>query len=511
LNRLKVINDEAVHLFSFGVGSGILGPDSTTRQDTMASDFSNELQLHLRSDYRLIFIVTSEEERARGELRNACDRAGMTLLEPRTPGTLRDLSEQLDAAGDAGTVVLVNDLHRRLEQPDVLRLLADLDAGGGCQRRAVVLTPSFTVPQELEHLSAVLELPLPTREELADVLNSVCAATGVLLVEDDLEAMVRVGRGLTEGEARRAFTKALLGWPEDAPLAREAVEKDKRKALHRSNVLEHVDVTENFDRVGGMDQLKKWLESRRKAFSREAREFGLPVPKGLLLMGIQGCGKSLTAKAVAGFWNLPLVRLDLSAVYGQPHPEESLRTALRTAEAMAPVVLWIDEIEKGFDIGGRGESARLLGGLITWLQEKQHEVFVVATANRVEALPPELPRKGRFDEIFFVDLPAPAERREILELHLRRRNLNPGDYDLEELVRRTDKFTGSELEQIIVSAMYGAFERGDAVTDADLRRALSNAVSLYETFEPEIKKLREWARKRARSASSDRSRIDYFK
>jgi SpoVK/Ycf46/Vps4 family AAA+-type ATPase len=227
-------------------------------------------------------------------------------------------------------------------------------------------------------------------------------------------------------------------------------------------------------------------------------------------MGVQGCGKSLTSKAVAGFWRLPLTRLDLSAVFGQPRPEEALRGALRIAEAMAPLVLWIDEIEKGFDRGGEGPAARLLGGMVTWLQEKVDEVFVVATANQVAQLPPELPRKGRFDEIFFVDLPNVHERREIFELHLKRRGLDPASFDVDGLAKKSDKLTGSEIEQLIIAAMYGAFGRDEKPTDRDLTHALSETVSLYETFEPEIKKLREWARKRARPASTDRRKVDLF-
>ena len=228
-------------------------------------------------------------------------------------------------------------------------------------------------------------------------------------------------------------------------------------------------------------------------------------------MGIQGCGKSLMAKAVAGHWNLPLVRLDLSAVFGSPRPEEALSSALRVGEAMAPVVLWIDEIEKGFDMGGEGPAARLLGGMVTWLQEKQKEVFVVATANRVANLPPELPRKGRFDEIFFVDLPNFHERCDILKLHLGKRGRNPAHYSIEALAKNADKLTGSELEQLIISAMYSAFSNELELEDGDLIRALKETVPLYDTFEEEIKALREWARKRARPASTDRRKVDMFK
>ncbi|MBN2343031.1 MAG: AAA family ATPase [Deltaproteobacteria bacterium] len=471
-------------------------------------NFTQELALNLQSDYPIVFVVTFEEQTVMHEIEEACAQAGLHAQFPRKPGTLVDLDQQLRAL-ESGKVVVLNDVHLKLSEPDVVRLLSDLDVG--LSGAVVVVTPSPKIPRELERISSVVEYPLPDISRLTEVLRTTCVETGVILVDDDAAAMVRVAQGLTQGEAKRAFKKALLGWPEEAALARAAVEKEKRKALVRSNVLEHVEVTEDFSNVGGMNMLKSWLRSRKQAFSEEARRFGLPVPKGLLLMGIQGCGKSLAAKAVAGFWGLPLVRLDISAVFGQASPEESLRVALRTAEAMAPVILWIDEIEKGFDNQFKGAQARLLGGLITWLQEKQKEVFVVATANKVDALPPELPRKGRFDEIFFVDLPDIQERKDILTLHLQKRGLNPDAFNLDDLARKTEKLTGSELEQLVIGAMYLAFERGEQPSADDLRKVFNSTVSLYDTFESEIKKMREWARKRARMASSDRSKLDYFK
>lgn len=471
-------------------------------------DFSQELALNLRSNYPIVFVVTFEEKTVISHIEHACAMSNYNCVQPRAAGQIMDISEQL-AQLSADTVLILNDVHRRLLQPDVIRLLADLDMG--LQGAVVIVTPALQVPPELERISSIVEFPLPNEERLQRILFEICVETGVILVEEDSAGMVRVAKGLTEGEASRVFTKALLGWPEEAGAARGAVEKEKRKALLRSNVLEHVEVSDDISTIGGMDTLKAWLRSRQRAFSTEAREYGLPVPKGLLLMGIQGCGKSLAAKAVAGFWQLPLVRLDVSAVFGQSFPEESLRVALKTAEAMAPLVLWIDEIEKGFDNQYKGAQARLLGGLITWLQEKQQEVFVVATANKVDALPPELPRKGRFDEIFFVDLPNQHERKEILTLHLEKRGLSPAQFDVDSWAEKTDKLTGSELEQLVIAAMYMAFERKDKPTNNDLRKALASTVSLYETFESEIKKMREWARKRARMASSDRSKIDYFK
>jgi SpoVK/Ycf46/Vps4 family AAA+-type ATPase len=421
------------------------------------------------------------------------------------------MHKQMENSLSSGSVTLFTDIHRVLSNPDVLMLLSDFDRDKKNIGRAVVIAPFAEIPPELERISAVLHHPLPNIEQLRPVLDTVCVKTKVLLVEDDIEALLRVGKGLIKSEAQRAFTRALIAFPEDATSARKSVEQDKRRALARSSVLEFVDDKINFDDVGGMDHLKKWLGARRKAFLKEARDFGLPVPKGMLLMGIQGCGKSLAAKAVGGFWELPVVRLDIFSVFGHRDSEQVLNRALLTSEAMSPCILWIDEIEKGFDAGGDGKSSRLLGTLITWLQEKKSEVFVVATANKVESLPPELARKGRFDEIFFVDLPDPSERKDIFKLHLLKRNLEIGSFDLNELVARSEKMTGSEIEQIVIAGMYTAFERGEKTSQQDLIAALKSTVTLYETFEKEIKNLREWARTHARIASSDRSRLDLFK
>ena len=469
--------------------------------------FAEELALNLKSEFPIVFIAAFEEHSVLPEIHRACELAQLECMIPRKPGTLVDIEAQMKQLA-RGKVLVLAEAAGQLENPAVIRLLSDLDLTDSGS--VVFIVSRLMIPTEIERLSSIMEYPLPDTDRLRQILDEVCVETGVLLVDEDAEAMVRVSQGLTDGEARRGFRKALLGWPEATAQARASVEKEKRKALLRSNVLEHVDVDSDLADVGGMNMLKAWLKSRKEAFSARAQAYGLPAPKGVLLMGIQGCGKSLAAKSVAGFWQLPLVRMDISAIFGQPFPEESLRSALRMAEAMAPMVLWIDEIEKGFDNEYKGTEARLLSGLITWLQEKKKEVFVVATANKVDALPPELPRKGRFDEIFFVDLPDAKERRDILMLHMKKRNLNPASFDMTALVAKTDKFTGSELEQLIVSAMYLSFERAEDTTDADLRRVLNNNVTLYETFEPEIKKMREWARKRARMASSDRSKIDYF-
>lgn len=481
----------------------------------MTQNFVEELCLHLKADYPLVFVLSKEEKRAIKLVQQAVAEAGYKVTMPRASGTTAPVAELLQTAmkgkGKARSVVLLDDVHRQLEERDTLRVLADMaDKERKAPRSVVILVPWVDLPPELERLSAVLELPLPTPLELRDALDRTCVELGVIYSEEDVAKMVRSAQGLTEEEALRAFSKAMIGWPEDARGALDSVARDKKRALHQSRVLENVEVPTNLDDVGGLDRLKDWLGSRSEAFSDRAREYGLPAPRGLLLMGVQGCGKSLTSKAVAGYWQLPLIRLDLWAAFGTSRPEEALRNALRVAEAMAPVVLWIDEIEKGFDKDGQGSASRLLGGMVTWLQEKSKEVFVVATANRVSSLPPELPRKGRFDEVFFVDLPDFHERCEILNLHLRKRGRDPEIFSIEALAKKADKLTGSELEQLIIAAMYSSFSRDLEVTDEDLLRALKETVPLYETFEDDIKALREWARKRARPASTDRRKIDLF-
>jgi SpoVK/Ycf46/Vps4 family AAA+-type ATPase len=262
--------------------------------------------------------------------------------------------------------------------------------------------------------------------------------------------------------------------------------------------------------VGGLTNLKAWLSQRTAAFGERARQFGLPEPRGLLLLGVQGCGKSLTAKAVSAHWNLPLLRLDMGRIFSGliGSSEENLRKAIRVAESVAPVVLWVDEIEKGLSgvassgAGDSGVSARVFGTLLTWLQEKTAPVFVVATANRIDGLPPEVLRKGRFDEIFFIDLPEQAERQDIFRIHLHRRKREPTAFGLEELATLTDGFSGAEIEQVVIAGLYEAFAEGKELAQPHLVRVIQDTFPLSVTMGDEIGRLREWARGRTRPASS---------
>ena len=481
---------------------------------------AEELKLIVSSGYPLVYLLTPEEERGQRLVVDALKGAGLKVgMWSSTGGAKKQdrlmdpeqLLKSLNKVGAGATVLL--DFHVFLDRPEVLRRIRDLipvlSRNG---HTLVVLSPMLVMPEELEKDITLLELPLPTREELDALFRRICAQEKIVFPEDFVDSVVRAARGLTENEARRVFTKALRkggGFKlDDVGLIIE----EKKKSIRKSDVLEYFDLEEDLGQVGGLGEVKRWVKDRSRAFDEEAARYGLPAPKGLLLIGVQGCGKSLTAKAVAGTWKLPLVRLDLSAVFGSASPETSMHRAMVVAESLAPVVLWVDEIEKGFgDMSGPGGNAtRVFGSFVTWLQEKRLPVFVVATANEVSNLPPELLRKGRFDETFFVDLPDVHERKSILGIHLAKRDREVNKFDLESLARQTEHFSGAELEQGVVAGMYRAFGEKREVTTDDIGKELGEIVPLYATFEEKIKVLRDWARTRTRRASLDQSLVDLF-
>jgi SpoVK/Ycf46/Vps4 family AAA+-type ATPase len=373
--------------------------------------------------------------------------------------------------------------------------------------------PLPVVPIELAKDISVLDVPLPDRDELGRILQR-CLSNDELR-SCDPERISLAALGLTAREALRSFRKAAhlasVQRAKRRPFKWEAaVIAQKQRLMASAGALEFSDSSVGLPDVGGLEELKRWVDHRRTAFTPAAREFGLPQPKGLLLLGVQGCGKSLAAKSLAGYWGLPLVRLDLGALFsGALPPEPTLRAAAKAAEAMAPCVLWVDEIEKGFPQGD-AETTRLLGSLLTWLQEKTAPVFFVATANAVDTLPPELLRRGRFDEIFFVDLPDLEARRQIVAIHLGTRGRNPSMFDATEVAQLTANYSGAELEQVVIDALYAAFAAGRDLEQSDLADAARSMVPLYKMRETEIKALRTWARDRARPAGHDRSLVDLF-
>lgn len=486
--------------------------------------FMRELRSLLKAPYALIHIETHEEARAVDLLQRLAAHQQRPVWEWSITNGFgdddhADLMTALPAveAIDKPGIFIFKDATDDLEAPRLRRRLREAEAH--CARTGKTLI--FIGPRPIDYPEFAkdltpLSLPLPDRQVIARQYDAVFPADkfGVL----PKNSLIGGAMGLTQREAHRAFHRVRHQLVEAHQAGEDfdveaAILQEKQRMVGRSKVLEFHALDAGLDSVGGLDSLKDWLIKRRKAFGEEARQFGLPAPKGLLLIGVQGCGKSLTAKVVGRHWGLPLLRLDMGRVFdGQRSPEESLRAALKTCDALAPCVLWMDEIEKGFATGQRddGRATRVLGSLLTWQQEKQTPVFVVATANEVKSLPPELLRKGRFDEIFFVDLPQLHERMEILQIHLGRRQITIADEELAELAEKSEHFSGAELEQVVISAMYAAFADDRDVDADDLRFAIRDTVPLYRTYEEMIKGLREWAHERARPASRQRRVIDFF-
>ena len=493
--------------------------------------FVQELDTLVRARYPLVYLVSSEEQRVEAILGDLARTHAKALLGwSATKGFRRlDGAKGVPEAG-AGpvealaaleklvdpTLVVLRDFHPYLADPAAVRALRELaQALKATYSTVFLLSPTLVIPPELEKEVSVLDIPLPTSRELLALLKDIVEVVRqngrakLELTRDDAEGLISAALGLPLAEAENAFAKAIAN---DGRLSREDIPlvlEEKRQVIRKSGLLEYFAADQGLAHVGGLQSLKAWLTRRGAAFSEAARRFGLPEPKGLLLLGVQGCGKSLTAKAVAGQWRLPLLRLDMGRIFSGlvGSSEENLRKAIHVAESVAPVVLWVDEIEKGLSgtqgsgTSDGGVSARVFGTLLTWLQEKTAPVFVVATANRIDALPPELLRKGRFDEIFFVDLPDAAERREILDIHVRRRGRNPAAFDVAALAAQAEGFSGAELEAAIVSGLYDAFAEGTDLTQRHLVRAVGESLPLSVTMREDIGRLRAWAATRTRPAS----------
>jgi len=535
-------------------------------------DRETELEVLIRSKYPLIYVLSWEERRVEAMLRRIASRRGKHLLcwtvtegiraldtaraghpastaeeidyrrdapspqsDPSTPGSTgldhsglerRDTGPLQALEAIAGypdaAIFLLKDLHLFLQDtrlPDTIRLIRKVrdlvQPLKESEKTVVLLSPVLRYPPELEKAITLLDYSLPTQAELAAALQRVVRSArsrregGTLELDLDRathERVLKAAQGLTVGEAENVFAKSLVTTHR---LDLDAIVAEKRQIIQKSRVLEYCADVEDMAHVGGMAALKGWLGKRGLAFSERARRFGLPEPRGLLLLGVQGGGKSLVAKSVASLWKLPLLRLDMGKVYSERvgASEENIRLALRLAESVSPCVLWLDELEKGLSGLGSsndsdaGTAARVFSSFLVWMQEKRAPVFVMATCNDIGSLPPELLRKGRFDEIFFIDLPTFEERKEILAIHLARRHRDPARFGLDLLSRAAAGFSGAEIEQAIISALYDAFEAGREMTGADLLANIQATVPLSQTCHDQVAALREWARTHARSAS----------
>lgn len=483
----------------------------------MAGSFREEFELLLRSRYPLIYIPTREEERVEVAIaisaKNQANKAvyiwdfvegyqnnpNYAGFGKRNPLQALELIEKLPESAPA--ILILRDFHRFLEDVSVSRKLRNLARVLKSQSKNIVIVASqIAIPEDLSEVMTILEFPLPTSEEIRTEVERLLLAMGQSVEKSLLDEVVRAARGLSIERIRRVLAKAIATHGELQPNDVDLVLEEKRQTIRQTQILDFYPARENISDIGGLDNLKDWLLRRGGAFSEGARQYGLPHPRGLLLVGIQGTGKSLTAKAIAHHWHLPLLRLDVGRLFAGLVGESESRTRqmISISEALAPCVLWIDEIDKafaGFDgKGDAGTSSRVFGTFITWLAEKTSPVFVVATANNIQSLPPEMLRKGRFDEIFFVGLPNQEERKAIFEVHLSRlRPQNIKNYDIDRLAYETPDFSGAEIEQTLIEAMHIGFSQNRDFSTDDILEAASQIIPLARTAKEQIQFLQDWA------------------
>ena len=395
-------------------------------------------------------------------------------------------------------------------------------------KNVVIIAPTLVLPLELQKDITVVDFDLPTLDEIKSLLNEMIEmneSSGIVidLKEDEKEVLCKAAQGLTLQEAENAFARAMVSKGQLTIKELDVILDEKCQVIKKTGILEFIKSDFNMNDVGGLENLKKWLIKRNNSWLGKAqKDYNLPAPKGVLITGVPGCGKSLTAKAMSALWQLPLLRLDVGKIFSGlvGSSEENMRKAIQTAEAVAPSILWIDEIEKGFGGNGGerdgGTATRVFGTFLTWMSEKTKPVFVIATANNINALPSEMLRKGRFDEIFFVDLPTKAERKVIFKLHLEKRlrgsiskDFAVTDTLLNKLAEITEGFVGAEIEQVVISALFEAFSENRTLKEEDLYKVIKNTVPLSTTQSEQILAIREWANERAVAATAHDESYNY--
>ncbi len=490
-----------------------------------------ELNVLIQAQYPVIYFVTYEEERAEQAI------AAIAQIKPQRRVFIWTVTHGIVEYGQPRSVTQHNtvspqtaiewvirqrepgififkDLHDFIDSVEVKRWLRDAIASfKNTQKTIIIMSPVQQIPVELEKEVVVIDFPLPTMAELNQVLSQHLETSKTRKISTETrEKFLKAALGLTKDEAEKVYRKAQIltnGKLTEAEV--DIVLSEKKQLIRRNGILEYIEEDETIDSVGGLDELKRWLKQRSNAFTERAREYGLPQPKGMLILGVPGCGKSLIAKTTARLWGLPLLRLDMGRVYDGSmvgRSEANLRNALKTAESISPVILFIDELDKAFagtsgsaDSDG-GTSSRIFGSFLTWMQDKTSPVFVMATANRVERLPGEFLRKGRFDELFFVDLPTNEERQEIFKIHLSKRRRDIDRFAIEQLATVSDGFSGAEIEQALIAAMYDAFAQDREFTQLDIIAAIKSTLPLSKTMTEQVTALRDWARQRARPAAA---------
>ncbi|WP_230578434.1 AAA family ATPase [Selenomonas ruminantium] len=528
----------------------------------------NSIEKHLadlcRARFPMIYLPTWEEERALKTIfRIGTDTAfiktardifvwrittGIERIEVETDITAggkpeKDTSDPMKALDfiqkyNKPAMLILLDFHvyfdSRKPEAKVIRKVRDtvnMLKGGMVPKNVILLSPRLILPNELQKDITIVDFDLPDyrdiKQSLKRIINDNRGNTKIRfdLDENSSEELARAAQGLTLQEAENAFARAIVERGCLDKDSRDIIVEEKRQIIKKTGVLEYIQSDLNLDDVGGLGNLKKWLLKRNNSWQARAAKYSLPAPKGVLITGVPGCGKSLTAKAISAMWKLPLLRMDVGKIFSGivGSSEENMRNAIKTAEAAAPSILWIDEIEKGFSgvsgSGDSGTSTRVFGTFLTWMQEKKEPVFVVATANNIHALPSEMMRKGRFDEIFFVDLPTAAERKAIFKVHLMRRLKDKdvrGSFDWDEtalnhLADETEGFVGAEIENAVTSGLFEAFCENRAIRMEDFDKAITNTVPLVVTQAEQISAIRAWANVRAVAATAPEDRQDYVR
>ncbi|MGC1245761.1 MAG: AAA family ATPase [Spirulinaceae cyanobacterium] len=490
-----------------------------------------ELNILIQAQYPLIYLVTPEEERAEQAINKIAQMRTQhrrVFIWTVTHGIVeygqpRNVTQHNTVSPEAAVewvvrqkepgIFIFKDLHPFIDAPATTRWLRDAIASfKGTEKIIILMSPVQEIPIELEKEVVVLDYPLPDLSELNQVLNQQLEKTKNRRTTTEVrEKLLKAALGLTRDEAEKVYRKACVTAGKLTEEEVEVILSEKKQIIRRNGILEYMEEDETIDSVGGLEELKKWLKQRSNAFTERAREYGLPQPKGMLILGVPGCGKSLIAKTTSRLWGLPLLRLDMGRVYDGSmvgRSEANLRNALKTAESISPAILFIDELDKSF-AGGTGSSdsdggtsSRIFGSFLTWMQEKTSPVFVMATANRIERLPGEFLRKGRFDEIFFVDLPNAEERIAIFKIHLSKRRRDINRFDLEQLAKVSEGFSGAEIEQGLIAAMYEAFAQDREFTQLDIIATIKATLPLSRTMTEQVTALRDWARQRARPAAA---------
>lgn len=517
-----------------------------------------------RARFPMLYITTWEEERALKTLyRLVRDvefiKTERTLFVWRITTGIEKIENEIDiAAGgkseadtsdplkalafiqkyDKPALLVLLDFHvyfdQRKPEAKVIRKTRDtvnILKGGIVPKNVILLAPRLMLPNELQKDITIVDFDLPDYRDIEKSLQRIIrdnmSNTKIRfnLNEGSIEELAKAAQGLTLQEAENAFARAIVERGCLDENSRDIIVEEKRQIIKKTGVLEFVKSSLNLDDVGGLGNLKKWLIKRNKSWQGRAAAYHLPAPKGILITGVPGCGKSLTAKAISAIWKLPLLRMDVGKIFSGivGSSEENMRHAIKTAEATAPSILWIDEIEKGFSGVGAsndsGTSTRVFGTFLTWMQEKKESVFVVATANNIHALPSEMLRKGRFDEIFFVDLPTLSEREAIFKVHLKNRLQSEevrGDFEWSEesllhLAAKTEGFVGAEIENIVINGLFEAFCEDRPIRMEDFDKAIDNTVPLVVTQAEQISSIREWANVRAVAATAPEDRQDYVR